>query len=469
MRTVTRKVGLALALTASASLLLVGCAGNTSSGALDKASCDALLSKTPAPAAAAAATPITTESASYETSSITKQAAPATARSTSVKTAAEKKTITFVGGAYTSTTAAYWKDLAAKFEAANPGYKVNVQIIDWNNIDQQVATMIQTKQYPDILNENKFSGWAQNGILQPAASLVSPSVQSDFIPAFKNASVYKGTQYALPFITSTRALFYNKTAFAKAGIAKPPTTWLQLVSDAQKLKKAGYIGYGLPLGTEESQAEWSIWMWGNGGNWESSPGKFTVDSAENVKTLKVLNCLSTVYKVTEANPGQTNRTDGVFHPFANGKVGMMFGASFAPSLFKGWDSTVDYGVAPVPVNGDIKPFTLGVQDYLMSFKNPGNTTAVSKFLNYFYQEDNYTRFLTSQGFLPATTSASMALESNPDFAPFLKLLPTARFYPTTDPAFPAVQGAVQNQIGTGVASGANEKAILTAINGAATQ
>ena len=465
MRTVTRKVGLALALTASASLLLVGCAGNSSSGALDKAACDALLSKTPAPAAAAAATPITAKTAAYETSSIAQQA-PAASTPSSVKTAAEKKTITFVGGAYTSTTAAYWKDLAGKFEAANPGYKVNVQIIDWNNIDQQVATMIQTKQYPDILNENKFSGWAQDGILQPASSLVSSSVQSDFIPAFKNASIYKGTQYALPFITSTRALFYNKTAFAKAGIAKPPTTWLQLVTDAQKLKKAGYIGYGLPLGTEESQAEWSIWMWGNGGNWESAPGKFTVDSAENVKTLKVLNCLSNVYKVTEANPGQTNRTDGVFHPFADGKVGMMFGASFAPSLFKGWKSTVDYGVAPVPVNGNVKPFTLGVQDYLMSFKNPGNTTAVSKFLNYFYQEDNYTRFLTSQGFLPATASASTALESNPDFAPFLKLLPTARFYPTTDPAFPAVQGAIQNQVGTGVAPGANEKSILTTINNA---
>ena len=51
-----------------------------------------------------------------------------------------KKTITFVGGGYTATTEAYWKDLAAKFSAANPGYTVNVRIIDWNNIDQQVAT-----------------------------------------------------------------------------------------------------------------------------------------------------------------------------------------------------------------------------------------------------------------------------------------------------------------------------------------
>jgi multiple sugar transport system substrate-binding protein len=78
------------------------------------------------------------------------------------------------------------------------------------------------------------------------------------------------------------------------------------------------------------------------------------------------------------------------------------------------------------------------------------------------------RFLTSQGFLPATKSASTALQTNPDFAPFLKLLPTARFYPSTDPAFPAVQGAVQNQIGTALAPGADAKSILDTIQKAST-
>ncbi len=460
------KASIVAALAAVAAFTLAGCAGSSGgSGALTTASCDALLSSSPAPSAAGLTSPVAAP-ASAALPAVAK--APATT-SGSVKTAAEQKTITFVGGAYTDTTDNYWTDLATKFQAANPGYTVNVNIIDWNNIDQQVATMIQTKQYPDILNENKFSGYASNDLLAPAADLVSSSVQKDFIPSFKNASVYNGTQYALPFITSTRALFYNKAAFAKAGIANPPTTWKELVSDAQKLKKAGYVGYGLPLGSEESQAEWAIWMWANGGDWESAPGKFTVNSTKNVDTLNVLNCLANVYKVTEPNPGQTNRTDGVFHPFADGKIGMMMGASFAPSLFKGWNSTVDYGVAPVPVNGDIKPTTLGVQDYLMSFKNPGNTAAVSKFLNFFYEKDNYTRFLTSQGFLPATKSASDALVDNPDFGPFLNLLPSARFYPSTDPKFPTVQGAVQNQIGTGVASGADSKSILDGINGAATK
>jgi multiple sugar transport system substrate-binding protein len=447
---------LAAALGITSLLLAAGCSSSSSStassGGLNQASCDSILNGPVAASSGAAG--ITSAAGS----------APAVAASPG-PASGDAKSITFVGGAYTSTTQAYWQDLATKFQAANPGYTVKVQIIDWNDIDQQVATMIQTKQYPDILNENKYSGWAADGLLNPAANLVSPTVQSDFIPAFKAAGEYQGVQYGLPFITSTRALFYNKDAFAKAGIAAAPTTWKELVTDAQALTKAGYIGYGMPLGTEESQAEWSIWSWGNGGNWKVG-NDWTINSPQNVQALNMMNCLANVYKVTEANPGQTNRTDGVFHPFADGKVGMMAGASFAPSLFKGWNSKVNYGVAPLTTNAGVKPFTLGVQDYLMSFKKPGNTAAVNKFLNFFYQPANYTKFLTSQGFLPATASASAKLKANPDFAPFLKLLPTARFYPSTDPAFTKVQGAVQNQIGTGVAVGANTQGVLDAIQAA---
>ncbi len=291
-----RTASAALAFAAVTALTLAGCAGGGGGGTLDKAACDALISKDPAPSAQGAASP-----APLAASAAT-AVQPAVATGPA-KTADEKKTITFVGGAYTDTTEDYWKDLATKFEAANPGYTVNVQIIDWNNIDQQVATMIQTKQYPDILNENKYSGWASDDLLQDASKLVASDVESDFIPAFKDAGTFQGTQYGLPFITSTRALFYNKDAFAKAGIDAPPTTWRELVDDAEKLTKAGYIGYGLPLGSEESQAEWSIWMWGNGGDWESAPGKFTVNSSKNQDTLTVLNCLTNVYKVTEPNPG----------------------------------------------------------------------------------------------------------------------------------------------------------------------
>jgi len=350
---------------------------------------------------------------------------------------------------YSDKTKGYWEGLIKSFQAKNPDVEVDLQVIDWNSITQQVNTMVQTRQYPDILNLNTYAGFAQNGLLYPAKDVVSSSVVSDFVPTFAKNSVYKGTQYGLPFIASARALFYNKDLFKKAHIAAPPKTWQQLLSDAQKLKKLGNgtTGYGLPLGAEEAQGEWSIWMWANGGNWKSG-SKWAINSASNVKTLQFMVDLANKYKVTESNPGKTNRTDGVWASFAQGKVGMVMGS---PGTFVGMlkkNPKVHYGIAAIPVNAGHKAVTLGVEDYLMAFKKSGNQTAVKSFLDFFYQKANYARFLTSEGFLPTTRSGSSALASNPTFSPYLKLLPGARFYPSDDPAWPKVQGAVQNELGT---------------------
>src|SRR3954452_4661939 len=179
-------------------------------------------------------------------------------------------TIKLVAAQYSDKTKGYWENLIKAFEAKNPDVKVDLQVIDWNNITQQVNTMVQTRQLPDILNLNTYAGFAKDGLLYKAGDVMSASTVSDFVPTFAKNSMYKGSQYGLPFIASARALFYNKDLFRKAHIAAPPKTWAQLLTDAQKLKKLGNgtTGYGLPLGAEEAQGEWSIWMWANGGNWK---------------------------------------------------------------------------------------------------------------------------------------------------------------------------------------------------------
>ena len=58
---------------------------------------------------------------------------------------------------------------------------------------------------------------------------------------------------------------------------------------ARKIRALGkdIIGYALPLGPEEAQAEWSIWMWNNGGDWKSGD-QWTINSDKNVQTLQFL-------------------------------------------------------------------------------------------------------------------------------------------------------------------------------------
>lgn len=233
-------------------------------------------------------------------------------------------------------------------------------------------------------------------------------------------------------------------------------------ASAQKAKKAGYTGYCLPLGSEEAQAEWSLWMWSNGGGWVTPSGQWSIDSPQNKQAMGFLRTLANTDKVTEPNPGSTNRTDGCWAEFAQGKVAMteiMPLGTFQSTSIKG--SPVQWASSPWPrSSASIPQFTLGVQDVLMSFNKPGNTSMVRSFLDFVYTKSNYLSFVKTEGFLPTTKSASAAMASDPVAGEGIKLLPTAKFYPATNPNWNKVQSAVQSQLGTALSPSANPASVL---------
>jgi multiple sugar transport system substrate-binding protein len=355
-------------------------------------------------------------------------------------------------------TRPFWQALSEQY-TKQTGVKVELQVIDWNSIDQQVSTMIQNGRPPDVLNLNSFSSYAKDGLLYPAKDVLSSTTKDDFIDAFARGGEYRGELYGLPILASARAFFYNKALFARAGIAAPPRTWDEFVDDARKIQAlgGGTIGYALPLGPEEAQAEWSIWMWNGGGDWKSGDA-WIINSDPNVRTLQFLSDLANRHRVTQVNPGKTNRTDGAFQLFKDGKVGMVIG--FSP-LAKQLDAEarVEYGVAAMPTRLD-RAATLGVEDYLMAFKKKGNQDAVKRFLDLYYQPENITRWITAEGFLPVTKTGLERMRADAKLTPYLDALPNARLVPTTDPAWDKVKLDVQQNIGRAVQPGGDPKQVL---------
>jgi multiple sugar transport system substrate-binding protein len=355
-------------------------------------------------------------------------------------------------------TRPFWQGLAEHY-TKQTGRAVDLRIVDWNSIDQQISTMIQNNQPPDILNLNSFSSYARDGLLHPAADVLSAKTREDFLESFARGGEYRGTLYGFPILASARAFFYNRDLFRRAGVGAPPRTWAEFVAAARKIAAlgGGVIGYALPLGPEEAQAEWSIWMWNNGGDWKSGDA-WTINSEQNVKTLSFLADLANRHRVTQVNPGKTNRTDGAFQLFKDGKVGMVMG--FGPLAAQlDAEGKVDYGVAAMPTNVD-RPVTLGVEDYLMAFKKAGNTEAVRAFLDLYYQPENITRWITAEGFLPVTRSGLAQMSGNAKLTPYLQALPHARLAPTTDPAWDRVKLDVQQNIGLAVQPGGNPRQVL---------
>jgi multiple sugar transport system substrate-binding protein len=364
-------------------------------------------------------------------------------------------------------TRPFWQALSDEYTKAS-GVKVDLQVIDWNSIDQQVSTMLQTNQPPDILNLNSFSSYAKDGLLYAADEVLSPKTREDFLEPLARGGEYKGKQYGFPILASARAFFYNQDLFAKAGVAAPPRTWDEFLDAARKIQAlgGGVIGYALPLGPEEAQAEWSIWMWNNGGEWKSGD-RWTLDGDKNVQTLEFLAALANRHGVTQVNPGKTNRTDGAFQLFKDGKVGMVMG--FSP-LAKQLDAEgkVRYGVAQMPTNVGT-PVTLGVEDYLMAFKKKGNQEAVKQYLDLYYQPDRITRWIRAEGFLPVTKSGLAQMSGDAKLKPYLDALPNAKLAPTTDPTWDRVKLDVQQNIGLAVQPGGDPRQVLARLQKNATE
>jgi multiple sugar transport system substrate-binding protein len=361
------------------------------------------------------------------------------------------------GNGPADTSQIYWQKIADDFHAANPAIMVKVQTISWNDFDTKVQTMVQNREYPDITEGDYFSNYAQEGLLYKVSDVFSDP--DNLMPVFKQLGSYGGVQYGLPFTTSARALFYNKAIFAEAGITTPPATWDEIATDAAKIEAKGKIGFGLPLGPEEAQAETLLWFLGNGGGYQDAAGKWVIDSPQNVETLQFMTKLVKAGD-TEPNPGTKNRTE-LFNQFAQGQIGMMNGeVALLPIINSaGVLKTGDLGTAPIAGKTGPIDKTLGVCDFVAAFKGDGTKQAAIKtFLDFAFQDKYQLAFVHEYLELPGTTSAAVALaKTDATLAPFVKALPNAVQYPN-DPVWAQVKVQIQQIIGTAI--GPDPQAVL---------
>ncbi len=353
-----------------------------------------------------------------------------------------------------NTSTKYWQGIVTAFEKQNPSIKVAITDIAWTHFDQQVQTMVQNKNYPDITEGDYFSAYAQQGLLYSAGQVLSNP--KNLLPVFASQGSYNGKQYGMPWTTSSRTLFYNKKLFAKAGIKSAPRTWANIQADAAKIKKLGKIGFGLPLGPEEAQAESLLWFLGDGGNYMKG-NSWTINSKANVTAFNFLKGLVAAGD-TEPNPGTVDRTP-LWEKFAAGDVGMINGSPALIPIIQQAKVLKSSQWASVPIAGKNGPLsdTLGVCDNVAAFKANGHQAQIKKFLDFAYQNKYQLQFDREYDLLPATVSAANALKSDKTFGSFIKALPHAVQYPSNT-AWAQVKTDIQNTIGTAVTG--NQSSVL---------
>ena len=356
-----------------------------------------------------------------------------------------------------------------KFEAENPGIKLNLEVISWNDLKTVADTRIASGQAPDILNLDTFADYANEGLLMPVSEYCPEDLFADFFPSFIDQSVIDGVCYAVPDLASARALFYNTAMFEEVGI-EVPTTWAEL-EDASQAIIDFYNGevypWGVDMTTDEGQACFAYYAWGNNGGFVDENGEWAVNSAANVEAVNFITGM-VADGFTNPNPATQTRYD-LQDMFAAGKLAMIIAPNQLPTYVADKGGEVELATADIPANEGCTSSSVGVMDRIMVFKDEAEAdqearnAAVAAFLKFFYDPENYVGWVSMEGFLPAVNSAVGALvESDPSFEAWLGVLNNAKFYSTAKDGWDTVkQGVIAAE--QAVLNGADAQAELDAL------
>ncbi|MEU7475218.1 extracellular solute-binding protein [Lentzea sp. NPDC042327] len=230
--------------------------------------------------------------------------------------------------------------------ASKGGYKVKVETQAFDTALANYKTAAQGGQGPDVFRAEV--AWvpqlAKLGYVADLSDTDLAKDTGDFLEAPLGSTKFEGKTYAVPQVTDSLALLYNKKKLADAGV-EPPKTWDELKAAAAKLggEKAFFLNndayYALPF------------IYGEGGDLvDASAKKIVVNSEKNVKALQTAKgLLDSKAAFTSLDAGNSYTT--MQAAFSSGDAAMVINGPWAVADYlKGTAFTdpANLGIAPVP-------------------------------------------------------------------------------------------------------------------------
>ncbi len=346
---------------------------------------------------------------------------------------AEAVTVKVIAAQYGTQTADWWKGFETKFEAANEGIDLVVDVVSWNDIYTVVNTRLANNDAPDLLNIDVFADYQAEDLLLPAEEFVNPETYAKFYPQFLEQSVVDGTVWAVPDLASARAMYVNTDILTAAGV-EIPTTWAELKAACEAIKAydAEIYPWGVDMTTDEGQACFAYYAWTNGGGFVVAEGNWTLNSAENVEAVEYIVGL-VKDGLTNTDPATETRYD-LQELFAAGKLAMMIGPNQISSYVANSENPINFAIASIPANEGKATSSVGVMDRFMCFAKEGRSDAemdaIKTVMGAFYEDESYAEWVIMEDFLPATTTGGAIMaEADPAAGAWIEIVGSANFYP----------------------------------------
>ncbi|WP_214414511.1 extracellular solute-binding protein [Sphaerisporangium fuscum] len=369
------------------------------------------------------------------------------------------------GSAAADGTFTYWTsgwqpdqiaEIDAAFEKANPGMHAKGQYIA--SSDQylpKVIAALKNGTQPTVLltqNPSDLPIIAQSGKLVPLDGKLTAETDALY-PGIKESLFHKGHQLGIALAgVGDIVLFYNKKAFADAGIKNPPETWTELAEDAKKLSDPAKNKYGfyVPLGESEwITFAWTPMLYAEGGSFLNADGTATAfDSAAGVKALTTWTDLLKSKSAPTTSYAQAGSFDGA-PAFASGTVAMIVNGQWAVPTFQ--KAGVDFGVAAMPKGAAGTSTSMGIGVAALLKTNDAAEKAGLAFLKFLSTPERGAYLAAKNGGLPSDPrqleqpALKEHIAKDPTYTVFAEAEKTGKVRPIT-PAYNAISQALWIQI-----------------------
>lgn len=360
----------------------------------------------------------------------------------------------------------------AGFEKANPGEKVTLVPIKAAENDYYTKLSLMNRSAstaPDVLYEDTFliRSDAQAGYLEPLDSYVNKWDEwSQFYDNAKDAGKGDdGKIYGVSMGTDTRALWYNKDIFAKAGLPADwkPKDWNDVLAAAKTIKDKVpgvtpiNIFSGKAGGEASSMQGFEMLLYGasKDGLYDASSGKWITGSKAFTDSLDVL---KEVYQ-GGLGPSQEITSDTNYQNIVTsqlipqGKLAINLDGSWVAGTWQStgdtkwpeWEKTM--GVTPMPTQTGQEPGSVSMSGgwtLSMGSKSKAKDEAF-KFISYALNKENSLDFDISLSQIPVRKDVAAAPEyakSNPTSTFFASLVAVTKFRPAT-PDYSKISNGIQ--------------------------
>lgn len=340
--------------------------------------------------------------------------------------------------------------MVADFNQAHPDIQVRATYT--GNYDVTLAKIQAAKlagTLPDlaVTEISSVPVLATLGAAQPLDEYIAQTGGKEFLgrfwPSMLLNCVFNDKVYGVPFQRSTPVMYYNKDAFAVAGLdpEKPPLTWDELVSVAQKLTVRDgdrTTRWGVELPLEAFNWFYYALTYSNGGETLSPDGtKVLWDQPKNIEALQFWYDLVNKHKVT---PAYTPWNDGP-PEFVAGRAAIVW-HSTGSQAFMRQNVKFRWGLGRIPKNTQFGPPS-GGGNMLMYATDPARQKAAWTFMTWMSDAPQAARWSIASGYLATNIAAwdrpemQELIKQHPEVLVTKDQLPDAKAEPTSAKYAPA--------------------------------